>query len=54
MTVRDLIEELEELPMDLPVVNEFQEVTEATVEECTYFLDNSPSGYTYSPAVVLR
>ena len=54
MTVRELIEELEEYPMDLPVVNDVQEIEEVELVEGLYYLDNSPAQYTYSGAVVLR
>ena len=53
MTVRELIEELEELPMDLPVVNDVKEIEEVAFDEL-YFLDGSPTQYVYSAAIVLR
>lgn len=37
MTVRDLIEMLEELPMDLPVVNNENEITEVLIRDEIYF-----------------
>ena len=52
MTVKDLIKELEELPSDLPVVNDFQEINTINVEGL-YYLTNSVDKYTYSTAVVL-
>lgn len=54
MTVRELIKELEQLPMDLPVVNDLQEITDTEIEDVLYYLDNSSYGYSYYPAVVLR
>ncbi len=51
MTVRELIRELEEYPMDLPVVNDLQEIDEVEYDE-GYYLNNG--GYDYSGAVVLR
>ena len=54
MTVRDLIEELEQMPMDLPVINDVQEITEVELVDNTYFLDGSFDGYSSCPAVVLR
>lgn len=37
MTVRDLIEALEELPADLPVTDSENEITEIFVREEVYF-----------------
>ena len=55
MTVRELIEELEELPMDLPVVTDYQEITEVNLDDNFYFLDRiSKEGYTIGPAIVLE
>lgn len=54
MTVRDLIEELEEYPMDLPVVSNLKEITSVSITNTTYYLDNSPNAYAYSPAVELE
>lgn len=54
MTVRDLIEELEELPQDLPVVTDYKEITDIYLENKFYFLDrHSKDGYWIGPAVVL-
>ena len=52
MTVRELIEELEEYPMDLPVVNDLKEITEVDMSDNMYYLDNIT--YAFSPAVILR
>lgn len=54
MTVRELIEELEQYPMDLPVVNDNKEITEIDLEDAVYYLDLSPFQYSYSSAVILR
>lgn len=54
MTVRELIEELEEMPMDLPVVNDSQEITEVNYVDSTYYLNSSLTDYVSSSAVVLR
>lgn len=54
MTVRDLIEELELMPMDLPVVTDYKEIEEINLDNEFYFLDHSGHGYTVSPAVVLE
>lgn len=55
MTVRELIEELEELPMDLPVVTDYQEISEVSLENKYYFLERwSKDGYWVGPAVVLE
>ncbi len=40
MTVRDLIEALEELPLDLPVTENECEVTEVLVREEIYFTED--------------
>ena len=54
MTVRDLIEELEELPQDLPVVTDYKEITDIYLENKFYFLDRYyKDGYWIGPAVVL-
>ena len=54
MTVRDLIEELEEMPMDLPVVNDVKEIEDVSLEDGLYFLDYDPTRYVFHSAVVLR
>jgi len=54
MTVRDLIKELENMPMDLPVVNDLKEIGEVELCDGSYFLDSSVSQYNYSSVVVLR
>ena len=54
MTVRELIEELEEYPMDLPVTDGTEEITEVNLAENIYYLNGYPQEYTYSAAVVLR
>ena len=54
MTVRDLIKELEELPMDLPVVNDLKEIDEVELCDGLYFLEDSISQYDYGSAVILR
>ena len=54
MTVRELIEELEELPMDLPVVTDYEEISVVSYQGNYYFLDRwSKDGYLIAPAVVL-
>ena len=55
MTVRELIEELEQLPQDLTVVTDYKEIT--TVEYCNayYLLNNcSKQGYSIEPVIVLE
>ena len=54
MTVRDLIEELEEYPMDLPVVNDLKEISDIEYERNLYYLDKFSDKYIYSDAIVLR
>ena len=55
MIVRDLIEELKQLPQDLPVVTDYHEITEVDFTDNFYFLDKiSETGYTIGPAVVLE
>ena len=53
MTVRDLIKELEDLPMDLPVVNDFKEIERVSLEDSFYYLDSSPERYFHSDVIVL-
>lgn len=52
MTVRDLIKELESLPMDLPVVTDLKEIQCVTIED-SFYLDNSLQRYYHSDVVVL-
>ena len=40
MTVRDLIEKLEELPLDLPVTGNGYEITEVLLREEVYFSED--------------
>ena len=54
MTVKDLIEELKEYPLDLPVVCDFKELFSVELSESTYFLNKSEDGYSCSSAVVLE
>ena len=54
MTVRELIEELEEYPMDLPVVNDIKEITSIKLADMVYYLDKHEASYTYTPAVELE
>jgi len=55
MTVRELIEELEDMPQDLPVVTDYSEIKHVHYEESFYYLNNSTKeGYTIEPAVVLE
>ena len=54
MIVKDLIEELKQCPMDLPVVCDFKELTTIEVSTGTYFLDKSEEGFSSSAAVVLE
>lgn len=54
MTVKDLIEELSELPQDLPVVTDYKEITDVDVNDSFYFLDKHfKDGYYIGSAVVL-
>ena len=53
MTVRELIEELEEYPMDLPVIMDFKEIEHINVVEGAYYLV-SENHYCSSDAVVLE
>ena len=52
MTVRDLIKELEEYPMDLPVVSVEKEISNIKIIDNTYYLDKL--GYTFGSAVELE
>jgi len=52
MTVRELIEELEEYPMDLPVVSVEKEIHNIRLVESMYYLDEI--GYTSGTAVELE
>lgn len=55
MTVRDLIQELKELPQDLPVVTDYSEITDVSLCDNFYFLDkHNKDGYDIGPAVVLE
>ena len=55
MTVRDLIEELQELPQDLPVVTDYKEIKNVDYCENFYFLNQlSKLGYDIGPAIVLE
>lgn len=55
MTVRELIEELEEMPMELPVIAAFKEVTHIEVSDGIYYLDELVKhGYNSSAAVMLE
>ena len=54
MTVAELIEELEQYPMTLPVVTNSKEITDIQFNDNMYFLDNSPQGYACYPAVELE
>lgn len=54
VTVRELIETLEEYPMDLPVVTDYREIDEVSVDDSFYFLDHSEQHYHVAPAVVLE
>ena len=53
MTVRDLVEELEQFPMDLPVVTDVKEISSVDLDDGMYYLDNSSTQYVFSSAVVL-
>lgn len=53
MTVRELIEDLEELPQDAFVVADLQEVTKATYSANSYFLIK-PDEYSSGPVVTLE
>ena len=52
MTVRDLIKELEEYPMDLPVVSVEKEISNVKIIDNAYYLDKL--GYTFGAAVELE
>lgn len=54
MTVRELIEELEEFPMDLPVVSNMKEISFVDYEDKVYYLDKMEDNYFYTEAIVLR
>ena len=54
MTVAELIEELEQYPMSLPVVSCSQEISEVKFSDNMYFLDDSLTGYQCYPAVELE
>lgn len=55
MTVRELIEELEDMPQDVPVVTDYQEIKHVHYNENFYYLNNTiPNGYVVEPAVVLE
>jgi len=54
MTVRELIEELEQMPMDLPVVTDYREINELELVDDYYFLDHSEKGFHVHPAVILE
>lgn len=54
MTVRDLIKELEDMPMDLPVINDLKEISDVKYIDGTYYLDNSLVKYNYSQAVIIQ
>ncbi|MBP5423974.1 MAG: hypothetical protein J6Y78_16195 [Paludibacteraceae bacterium] len=55
MTVRDLIDELKELPEDMLVVVDYKEVTRINVEDSFYILDRDmQNGYSIGSAVVLE
>lgn len=54
MTVRDLIEELEEMPMDLPIVIDFQEISMVAIRDKFYYLNKYATDYLVGPAVVLE
>lgn len=55
MTVRELIEELEDLPQDIPVTTDYHEIKHVCYEESFYYLSNiNKEGYIIEPAVVLE
>lgn len=54
MTVRELIEELEEYPMDLPVVTDYREIEHVELKDAFYFMDYTEKTYYTHPAVVLE
>ena len=55
MTVSELIEELYQLPQDLPIVSNYKEVTTVQVEDSFYVLDPvSKTGYSIGSVVVLE
>jgi len=53
MTVRELIEELEEYPMDLPIVIDLKEISKIKLADMMYYLDKDETTYFYTPAVEL-
>lgn len=54
MTVRDLIKELEEYPMDLPVVVNSQEVVQVKMCDTYYLSKFATSGYESGTVVELE
>ena len=53
MTVRELIEELERMPMDMPVVSCYKEVTGVEYNDNCYYLESDVM-YISGPAVILE
>lgn len=55
MTVSDLIEELEQLPPDLPVVSCYKEVTNVIAAESSYYFSIlDKNNYTVGPCVLME
>ncbi len=55
MIVRDLIAELKLLPQDLPVVTDYKEIDDVSIDKNFYFLNKqNENGYDIGPAVVLE
>lgn len=54
MTVAELIEELEQYPMTLPVVTNSKEITDIHFHDSMYFLDDSSQGYQCYSAIELE
>ena len=54
MTVRELINELKNLPQDFPVVVDYKETTNISVSDSYYILNDEQTGYSIGSAVVLE
>ena len=55
MTVRELIQELEDMPQDVTVVTDYAEIKHVHFSETFYYLTNvNKDGYIIEPAVVLE
>jgi hypothetical protein len=54
ITVKELIEELQEYPEDTPVVLGYTPVTEVYLQEDFYFADSKNPNQAFGPAVVIE